>query len=296
MQTPKLPMNKTTFFAILCISTLLTIVIPVSTYIQQADAVTAKGVNTSKYGHATRNIVCGDKLCSETTPEEKNQKAPMISTTSQIDELFEKMDAIHEKHQSQMKQMFKTMTAEQQSQMIQNMAQMLNKMESMDANQHMKMMESMMTQDQMQHMTQNSTVASNLARFDELDFEAFSKQNWKLFNEIHSQNVLVIWPDGGQTKGIDQHNKDIMAMFDYAPDTRVISHPIKFGSGQWTAATGIVEGTFTQPMALPDGSVIPPTGKSFKVTMSTIARWENGKIVEEHLFWDNAEILKQMGI
>jgi hypothetical protein len=143
---------------------------------------------------------------------------------------------------------------------------------------------------------QDAIVESNLARFDDLDFEAFSKQNWELFNQIHSSDVLVVFPDGRETSGIEQHDKDIEAMFVYAPDTRVTSHPIKFGSGQWTASTGIIEGTFSHPMPLPDGSSIPPTGKSFKVTMATIARWEDGRIAEEHLFWDNAEIMRQMGL
>ena len=29
--------------------------------------------------------------------------------------------------------------------------------------------------------------------------------------------------------------------------------------------------------------------------MATIARWKNGCIAEEHLFWDNAEYMKQLG-
>ena len=103
------------------------------------------------------------------------------------------------------------------------------------------------------------TVESNLARFDKLDFEAFSKQNWELFNQIHSSDVLVVFPNGRETRGIDQHTKDIFAMFVYAPDTRVTSHPIKFGSGQWTVSTGILEGTFTQPIPFPDGGTISPT-------------------------------------
>jgi ketosteroid isomerase-like protein len=140
------------------------------------------------------------------------------------------------------------------------------------------------------------TVESNLARFDKLDFEAFSKQNWELFNQIHSSDVLVVFPNGRETRGIDQHTKDISAMFAYAPDTRVTSHPIKFGSGQWTVSTGILEGTFTQPIPFPDGGTISPTGKSFKVTMTTIAKWNDGRISEEHLFWDNTEIMKQMGL
>jgi predicted ester cyclase len=49
-------------------------------------------------------------------------------------------------------------------------------------------------------------------------------------------------------------------------------------------------------MPLANGSSIEPTGKHFKITMVTIARWEDERIAEEHLFWDNAEMMRQMGL
>lgn len=87
-----------------------------------------------------------------------------------------------------------------------------------------------------------------------------------------------------------------MWMFTYAPDTSIDIHPIKFGSGNWTAVTGIMTGTFSKQMVLSDETSIQPTGKKFNITMATIAHWNNGKIIEEYLFWDNAAIMKQMGI
>lgn len=143
---------------------------------------------------------------------------------------------------------------------------------------------------------EDAIVNANIKRFDTLDFDAFSHQDWELFNDIHSEDVVVVFPDGRKTVGIEQHDKDIAAMFEYAPDMRVTSHPIKVGSGDWTAVTGVIEGTFTQPMVLPDGTAIPPTGKSFKIPMATFAKWNDGKIIEENLFWDTSAMMAQMGI
>jgi ketosteroid isomerase-like protein len=42
--------------------------------------------------------------------------------------------------------------------------------------------------------------------------------------------------------------------------------------------------------------VIQPTGKPFDVFFSTTARWRNGKIVEEYLFYDSATFMKQIGL
>lgn len=47
---------------------------------------------------------------------------------------------------------------------------------------------------------------------------------------------------------------------------------------------------------LPDGAVIEPTGKSFDVMFSTIARWQDGKILAEYLKYDNASFLQQVGL
>ncbi|MCM2282400.1 MAG: ester cyclase [Bdellovibrionaceae bacterium] len=140
-------------------------------------------------------------------------------------------------------------------------------------------------------------VKANLATFDKLDFEYFSKQDWVGFRTTHTKNVKVHWPDGHVTEGLDKHVEDLQYMFSYAPDTRIMEHPIKIGQGDWTAVYGIMEGTFTKPMKMPDGKVIQPTGKKFKIPMATIAHWtKEGPMDEEYLFWDNQTYLNQLGI
>lgn len=140
-------------------------------------------------------------------------------------------------------------------------------------------------------------VQANLQRFDRLDFDAYShRKDMKLFRDLHCPDVKVVFPDGRTTHGIDQHVKDIDGLFNGTPDSRITAHPITFGSGDWTATTGVLEATFSEPMKFPDGKSIPPTGRKVKIPMATIARWKNGCIAEEHLFWDNAEYMKQLGL
>ena len=57
-----------------------------------------------------------------------------------------------------------------------------------------------------------------------------------------------------------------------------------------------MEGTFSEPMVIADGSVIEPTGKSYRIMMATIGRWENGVMAEEWLFWDNLSFMQQIGL
>jgi len=140
-------------------------------------------------------------------------------------------------------------------------------------------------------------VAKHFQIFDDLDFNVFSNQRWSELHRSHHKNIVVYWPDGRTTTGIEAHIKDLETMFVYAPDTRIKEHPIRIGMGEWTAVQGIMEGTFTRPMPLPDGSSIPPTGKGFKLSMVTIGRWNaDGVMVEEYLYWDNQAYMKQIGL
>lgn len=139
-------------------------------------------------------------------------------------------------------------------------------------------------------------VKEHLATFDDLDFNRFSKQDWEGFKKSHTKDVVVHWPDGHTTKGLEKHIEDLKYMFTYAPDTRIKEHPIKIGQGEWTAVYGIMEGTFTKPMVTQDGKTIQPTGKSFKLPMATICHWINGTFDEEYLFWDNQAYMNQLGL
>jgi len=140
------------------------------------------------------------------------------------------------------------------------------------------------------------TVKKNLATFDELDFVVFSNQEWTRLHESHSMDVKVNWPDGHSTNGIERHIEDLKAMFVYAPDTSIKVHPIKLGSGEYTAVIGVMTGTFTKPMPIGDGKFIQPTGKTFSIIMCTVGHWKDGVMIEEWLFWDNATYMKQIGI
>jgi hypothetical protein len=164
-----------------------------------------------------------------------------------------------------------------------------------------------------------STTSKNLKTFDTLDYVVFSNQEWTRLHESHSKDVIVNWPDGHHTNGIQKHIEDLSAMFVYAPDTNIKLHPVRFGvargasgsamtpdgkieahsldSGEgFTCVTGVMTGTFSKPMPIGDGKFIQPTGKSFTLPMCTVGHWKNGVMIEEWLYWDGATYMKQMGI
>jgi hypothetical protein len=113
---------------------------------------------------------------------------------------------------------------------------------------------------------------ANLERFDKLDFEAWNNRNWTLFREIHVPDVLVVDFSGNKTKGIEQHVQWAMAAISAAPESRVLAHPIKIATGNWTAVTGTLPGN---------------------ITMVTVAHWEDGRIAQEYLFMQNPTTMNQ---
>lgn len=129
--------------------------------------------------------------------------------------------------------------------------------------------------------------------------DAWNAQDWDTFDSRHKPDTIVRWP-GGQpaTEGIEAHRAEGVQMYRTFPDNKVGNRPYKvlFGAGDWTCSIARFTGTMTGPMVLADGTEIPPTGKSFEVDFCTIARWDNGQIVEENLFYDLVGMMKQIGL
>jgi hypothetical protein len=140
------------------------------------------------------------------------------------------------------------------------------------------------------------TEKAHLKTFDELDFDVFSNQKWGRLHESHAKDVRVHWPDGHFTDGIDTHVSDLKGLFVYAPDTNIKVHPHRLAMGELTAVTGVMKGTFTRPMTMPDGQVIQPNGKKFELPMATVGHWRGGVMNEEWLYWDNATYYTQLGL
>ena len=56
------------------------------------------------------------------------------------------------------------------------------------------------------------------------------------------------------------------------------------------------EGTHTGPLANPDGSVIPATGKTVRMRGADFGRVESGLIAEHRIYFDQMEMLAQLGL
>ena len=55
-------------------------------------------------------------------------------------------------------------------------------------------------------------LAKNLANFDDLDFRVYTNQQWQDLHKSHTKDVVVHWPDGHTTTGIEKHIEDLKYM------------------------------------------------------------------------------------
>jgi hypothetical protein len=154
-------------------------------------------------------------------------------------------------------------------------------------------LQSQTAMDQMQ--AARDIASARLAKFDNLDFNVFSNQDWQHLKESHAKDIKVYWPDGHVEQGLEQHIASLKKLFVFAPDTRIKYHPVRMGTGEWTSVVGIMQGTFTKPMTMPNGKVVQPTGNAFTLPMCTVGHWKNGTMDAEYLFWDNATYYKELG-
>jgi SnoaL-like polyketide cyclase len=149
-------------------------------------------------------------------------------------------------------------------------------------------------------LAKEGVVREHLKTFHYLDFHVFNHQQWDKIGLSHSDDVVVHWPDGRTTVGVDDHIKDLKGFFEWAPDTKVLEHTWLFGGGdtaQYTGCIAIFSGTFSRPMPIGGGKTIPATGKRFKLRFSTTAHWNSdGVLDEEYLIWDNQELGRQIGL
>jgi hypothetical protein len=112
----------------------------------------------------------------------------------------------------------------------------------------------------------DDTVTRNLKSMDELDFKGWDKADWHgLFAHYHTDDVLVDVHGQRRTHGVEEHIGAMKALVEKAGGTppQIASHPIGFGSGEWTCVVGEFEGG----------------GR-----MVTVAKWRDGAIAEEYIW------------
>ena len=137
----------------------------------------------------------------------------------------------------------------------------------------------------------------NLQLMKTLD-DAWNAQDWETFNQRHAEETDVTWPgQRSPTHGRSSHRQESIEFFKTFENTLENDpYRVQFGQGDWTCTVARWRGRMVGPMKAPGGRIVPPTGRTFELEICTVARWKDGQIVEEKLFFDQLGLLRQIGV
>lgn len=111
----------------------------------------------------------------------------------------------------------------------------------------------------------------------------------------YAEDAVAVTPDEGEIKGRDQIADYLGRMLDALPDFRWDSLA-EHESGDTSIDEGWVVATNTGDLVLGNGQTIPATGKAVRLRGCDIATVANGLIVRHHFYFDQVELLTQLGL
>jgi predicted ester cyclase len=111
---------------------------------------------------------------------------------------------------------------------------------------------------------------------------------------VYADGAVLEAPGPVRLEGGDQVAEYVMVWLRAFPDARqTVTNEI--ASGDWVVQEFRFTGTHTGTLSSPEGE-IPPTHRSLNGTGVQIARVQDGKIVEEHVYFDQVDVLTQLGV
>jgi ketosteroid isomerase-like protein len=147
--------------------------------------------------------------------------------------------------------------------------------------------------------TQNTNRTTHLLALMKKGDDAFNARDFAAVDAVHHPDMIAFITGNAQPiYGRVAHATAMQQMVRIFPDVHVHSdpYPIQFGTGDWITVVTRVTGTFTGEMVLPNGKVIPPTGKAFDVEFGQTTKWDGDLLVEISAFWDSAMQAQQIGL
>ena len=138
-------------------------------------------------------------------------------------------------------------------------------------------------------------VEDNLRLVNDL-YDAFNNEDWDTLFSLHSEDHLRFDTNRAKPmKGLDPYREYVVGFSEAFPDLHI--EVIRaFGQGDMVCDEHITSGTHQGPMKSSDGSIIPPSGKSFSVRNCHIYKIKDGKVVETWRYLDQLVLLSQLDL
>jgi len=144
----------------------------------------------------------------------------------------------------------------------------------------------------------NSSRSAHLLELMTDGDNAFNARDFDAVDAVHDPDMVAFITGLAEPlHGREAHAAAMQQFLRSFPDMRVDTpYPIQFGSGDWLTVVTQATGTFTGEMTLPNGNVIPPTGKRFEAEFGQTSKWDGDRLIWISAFWDSALQARQLGI
>jgi len=126
--------------------------------------------------------------------------------------------------------------------------------------------------------------------------DLFNARDWQALEAVHHPDMIAhVTGSAEPIYGREAHAAAMQQLVRMFPDIRVHTpYPIQFGGGDWITVVTNVTSTFTVEMTMPDGTVIPPTGKAFDLEFAQTSKWDGDRLIVISAFWDAALQAQQL--
>lgn len=124
--------------------------------------------------------------------------------------------------------------------------------------------------------------------------EAVVSANYDAIDEVYASDVVITTPDQGTITGLDAAKAWHRSFGDAFDMTFEMERELETADCAIDQGTALA--THTGDMPLPDGTTLPPTGKQVRLRACDVATVANGKIVRHDFYFDQLEMMAQLGL
>lgn len=123
---------------------------------------------------------------------------------------------------------------------------------------------------------------------------AFNAHDEAALRATTADDCVFEGPGGVQLEGVDAVTGYALVWLNAFSDATLNPEHVAV-DGDWVAMTGMFRGTHDGTLASPNGDV-PATGRRLEGRCSQLTRFADGKAVEEHLYFDQMDVITQLGL
>jgi steroid delta-isomerase-like uncharacterized protein len=124
--------------------------------------------------------------------------------------------------------------------------------------------------------------------------EAFNAHDEDRIRELNAENAVFEGPGDVRLEGREATTAYAMSWLSAFGDARTDVHN-EIVAGEWVVQEFVFSGTHTGPLQTPAGE-IPATNRHLRGRGVQIVRVEDGKVVDTRLYFDQVDVLTQLGL